>query len=326
MAVLTALVAILGGPAPAHAADGDGLSIRLVEAPDVRRDDPRAQVYIVDHVAPGTTIKRHIEVANETASPMEVELYPGPVAITDGQWLPADVGATSEMTGWTRLGESRVELAPGASVIVPLTIGVPSDASGGERYGVVWAQTASAGGTGQVRMVSRVGIRVYLSVGPGGEPATDFAIEAMTGVRLPDGALQVRADVTNTGGRAIDLEGDLRLSDGPGSLSGGPYPARLGTTLLPGDSGQVAVDLSDDLPAGPWHALLELRSGSAKRSAEADLTFPAAGVGDRVPVDRGPFEDWRAWAAALAALAFLGLLATRVLRRRRGRDRTAAVR
>lgn len=40
---------------------------------------------------------------------------------------------------------------------------------------MVWAETASTG-SGNVRRVDRVGIRVYLDVGPGGEAPSDFAI------------------------------------------------------------------------------------------------------------------------------------------------------
>lgn len=316
MAVLVALAVTVVIPGAAQAVEGDGLSVRLVEAPEARRDDPRARSYIVDHLAPGSSITRRIEVTNDTAAPMRVDLYPGPAGIVGGQWTPADAGATSDLTEWTEVALGRASLAPGASVTVPVTIEVPRDASEGERYGVVWAQTASTG-SAQVQMVSRVGIRVYLSVGPGGEPATDFAIEALTGARLPDGTLQVRGDVANTGGRAIDLEGSLRLTAGPSSLSGGPYPAELGSTLAPGGTGQVVVDLRADLPRGPWHAVLTLRSGSVQRTGEADLTFPVSGIGAPVPVEQGLFGGWRPWAGAAAALAALGLLGIHLVRRRR---------
>ena len=52
-----------------------------------------------------------------------------------------------------------------------MTIAVPRDAAPGERYGVVWAEVrAAAPAAGGITQVSRVGIRIYLSVGPGGRP------------------------------------------------------------------------------------------------------------------------------------------------------------
>lgn len=322
LAVVAATVGILAGPA--SAAEDGRLSVRLTDAPENRRDDPRALVYIVDHLPPGSTITRHIEVTNDSRDPMQVDLYPGPVEIVDGAWTPLEEGATSELTGWTTMGEVSVDLSPGQSVVVPVTIDVPDDASRGERYGVVWAQTASSG-DGQVRMVSRVGIRVYLSIGPGGEPATDFTIDSLTGQRLDDDTLRVLADVTNTGGRAIDLQGELSLTEGPNALSAGPYAVTDGTTLGPGESGQVAVDLDPTLPLGPWHALLELSSGKLHRSAEADLTFPQQGMGDRVLVESADgATPWWVWLlvvvlALVLVLAVLWLLAKR--RRRPDQDR-----
>ncbi|MEU6432166.1 hypothetical protein ABZ860_40205 [Microbispora sp. NPDC046973] len=46
------------------------------------------------------------------------------------------------------------------------------------------------------------------------------------------------AQVRNTGGRALDLSGSLSLSEGPGGLRAGPYPAVLGVTLRPGETGR----------------------------------------------------------------------------------------
>jgi hypothetical protein len=48
-----------------------------------------------------------------------------------------------------------------------VTIRVPRDAAPGERYGVVWAETRAGPDSGDgITQVNRVGIRLYLSVGP----------------------------------------------------------------------------------------------------------------------------------------------------------------
>lgn len=235
--------------------------------------------------------------------------------IVDGTWSPLDEGTTSDLTIWTSIGRSRVVVAAGGTTTVPVTITVPSDASAGERYAVLWAQV-DTGDQGPVRMVSRVGIRVYLSVGPGGEPATDFTIDALSGARGPGGALQVLADVTNTGGRAVDLSGTLSLEDGPHALSAGPYPAELGTTLAPGDTGRVVVDLTADLPPGPWHTVLTLSSGTEQRSGAAELTFPSQGVGAPVAVTSSGSRGW-GWPAAGAVLLVAGIAGGWRIRARR---------
>jgi hypothetical protein len=84
---------------------------------------------------------------------------------------------------------------------------------------------------GGLTQVSRVGIRLYLSIGPGGAPASNFDIVSMTADRDSTNSAMVQASIHNTGGRALDLSGALALSDGPGGLSAGPFPITLGTTL-----------------------------------------------------------------------------------------------
>lgn len=115
-----------------------------------------------------------------------------------------------------------------------MTIAVPRDASPGERYGAVWAEARATPVAGQgITEINRVGMRMYLSVGPGGPPAAGFRIQSLVAARASDGRPLVRAQVHNTGGRALDMSGTLRLLQGPGGLAAGPFPARTGTTLGP---------------------------------------------------------------------------------------------
>lgn len=311
--LLTVLVGLLVVPPTAHAVEGDLISIRLAEAPTARADDPRARVYVVDHVAPGTRFTRDVEVTNDTGRPRTIDVYPGPADIVDGTWTVGDAGEKSELTAWVSTGRDRLSLAAGESAVVPVTFDVPDTATEGERYGVVWASTAGDG-DGQVQMVSRVGIRIYLSVGPGGEPTTAFEATALEGRRTEDGALQAVATVENTGGRAVDLGGRLSLTDGPGGLRAGPFDVGNRTILAPGETGEVSVDLDPSLPLGPWHARLRLASGQATDSISATLTFP-----DTVGTTEGEQDTWPWWAVVAGGIALLGLLAW-LLRRRRRRD------
>jgi hypothetical protein len=43
-----------------------------------------------------------------------------------------------------------------------------------------------------------------------------------------------------------------------------------------GDTESVRIVLDKRLPAGPWHARVNLRSGLLSRNAAATITFPAA--------------------------------------------------
>jgi hypothetical protein len=297
-----------GAPVTTSPDNGEhtGIGIRLVDAPVATRDDPRARVYIIDHVRPGTTIERRVEVANDTGNATDVSVYPAAAAIKNGSFVGLEGDTPNELVTWTGLSTPHLRLADGAKRMVAVTIDVPSDAAPGEQYAVLWAQTTSRG-RGAVTQVSRVGIRVYLSIGPGGEPASAFEIESLTAGRDPSGTPVVAATIHNTGGRALDLRGELTLSDGPGGLSAGPFPVTLGTTLGVRQTDPVTVELDKQLPDGPWKVHLSVTSGLLTEHAQATLTFPTSGIGPAVTVPHGTSVWW--WVSgALVVLALLGML------------------
>jgi len=154
-------------------------------------------------------------------------------------------------------------------------------------------------------------------VGPGGEPASDFTVTSLTAARNDDGTPVVTAQVRNTGGRALDLSGELSLTDGPGGLSGGPFSAELGTTLGVGEVAPVTIVLDKELPNGPWQANLTLSSGILERSVSAEITFPDSGAGPAVPVESGNSIGLAPILGGVVALLLLGGLMYKVLRRKR---------
>lgn len=316
--VLAVLTVTLFIAAPAHAAAAvpraaaaGGIGIRLLDAPASAGDDPRARLYIVDHLAPGTLIQRRIEISNTTASSEHIVLYPAAATIAKGSFLGAAGHTRNDVSTWTSVDPGASDVPAGGRVTATVTIDVPRDAAPGEQYGVVWAE-ASAPPTddGGVTLVTRVGIRIYLSVGPGGPPAADFTIDSLTAERSPEGHPMVLATVHNTGGRALDMNGTLELAAGPGGLSAGPFPATLGTTLAIGDTQPVTIVLDEEIPAGPWDARITLRSGMLERSARATITFPAAGTSP--PVITTPVRPGWLY-PAIAALAVMLLLGTTIL-------------
>ena len=283
--IVAGLVAAAGTvPALAQAPAGT-VGIRLVDAPTSRANDPRARQYIIDHVAPGTTITRHVEISNATATTQVVQLYPASASIKDGNFQFGDGRAANDLTSWTTVEPPTVSPPAGDKSLAKVTIAVPANASSGERYGVVWAELpAAVPPGGGIAAVNRVGVRIYLSVGEGGEPASDFAILSLEARRDGAGNPAVAATVHNTGGRALDLSGELRLTNGPGGLSAGPFEAKLGTTLGIGETEPVLVILDRAVPAGPWDARIVLRSGITEREATAKITFPAASASSSKPV------------------------------------------
>ncbi|MEV4755699.1 hypothetical protein AB0J86_11390 [Micromonospora sp. NPDC049559] len=252
--------------------------MQLLEAPVNRRNDPRAQRSIVDHLPPGTTINRRVLVKNESGRPLKVDLYPEAATIDHGAFQYGGEQADNELTSWISLDRRTVELPPQSETRARVTIQVPMTAPAGERYGVVWAAVATGTDpSASVHKVHRVGVRVYLDIGPGGEPRSDFTIGDIVPSRDVQGVPSVSIGVRNTGGRALDMTGSVNLSDGPAGMRAGPFQVASGTTLAPGQAGQVLARLPAEISNGPWKIEINLRSGTVTRSVTATISFPDPG-------------------------------------------------
>jgi hypothetical protein len=267
--------ATTAGTAPSPGASGIG--IRLLDVPAATQTDPRARSYIVDRLPPGTTIKRRIQVQNNSSTAQTVRVYTGAAHISDGSFVGEADPSANPLTTWTTVDQSHISLTPGITANLTVSIAVPQDAPEGEQYAAVWAETRAAASGTQVVQASRVGIRVYLSVGEGNGKPADFSITALTAGRDENNRPQLSADVTNTGGRALDISGDLSLTGGPSGLSAGPFALNQTTTIAPGETRAVAVAMDPQLPNGPWEAKLRLKSGLVEHVAAAPITFPDVG-------------------------------------------------
>lgn len=283
---MLALSAALAPPVAARTmpdADPDTESFlvaRILDVPESRHDDPRAYVHIVDHVAPGATIDRRIEIRSYAEGSREIEVYPGAATVgAEGFTWPADPHAGNELTDWIEVEESDLTVAPGKPVTAELRIRVPANAAPGERYAMLWAEPdADSDDDRPFRptpaRVARAGVRVYLSVGPADEPASDFTLDGLGGERNPTTGPEIVARVGNTGGRALDLVGEVTLTDGPDARSAGPFPVRLATIGLD-DTRTIRVPVDASLPAGRWKAELVLGSGDLQRRVTGTVQLGA---------------------------------------------------
>jgi hypothetical protein len=297
----------------------DQFGVRLVDVPVDEANNPRALRYIVDYLPTGTVIHRRILILNQEPKTAHFTVYVDAAQIANGLFTGA-VGATrNELTGWMSVQHPSVTLRPGASVTDLVTIKVPQGATRGEHYAVIWVQQAAyvhaATGFG-VNDVARVGIRVYLAVGRGGAPPTKFAITSITARRTAAGWPSIVAHVDNTGGRAVDLTGTLRLTGGPGSTAAGPFRSQQILTLAPGQSGNLTFGPPKALPNGRWHASITVVSGLTTATLTASVQFAA--------LVAHPGLSMLAWAGiAVAALAALVAVMALVLARRATRRRRA---
>lgn len=184
-----------GGVAQAAPPTGS-VGIRLVDVPADAADEPAAQAYIVDDVAPGDTITRRVEVSNGTATELPIEVYAGAARMDGNQFVTLEQGERNALVGWTTVAPDNVAVAPGAAERARVTITVPEGTASGEHYGVVWAQPP-ASDAGGVTTVNRVGVRVYLSVESDGEGIASGAFPWLV-IGIPALAILVGAAVTRS--------------------------------------------------------------------------------------------------------------------------------
>ena len=255
-------------------ADSGSIGIRIVDvSPDSSRNDPLALSYIVNRLAPGKTIQRRIEVSNSTRSTVAVSVYPAAAGLRQGEFVFGPNHGKNELASWTSVSRDVVRLQPDTKASETVTIRVPKDAAAGEHYAVIWAEVSTSG-SGGVKLANRVGIRMYLSVGAGGVPPSNFVIGPLLAKRSASGQSLVVARIHNTGTRTIAISGNLTLANGPGGVRAGPFAAKLVLPLTPGSTRAVTVRLDKQLPRGPWRVQLRLKTRLIQRVAVATLTFP----------------------------------------------------
>jgi hypothetical protein len=262
------------------------------------------------HSVPTATATASRPAPRAKASPSAV---PGlSISVTDGRTV---VKPGDQLTYLVSVKDT-LTLARGASEMDMITIKVPLGATRGEHYGVIWVQQAAyvrgANGFG-VNERDRVGIRIYLAVGLGGAPPTVFFIASMTGSRSAKGQPSLVVHVDNTGGRAVDLDGTARLTDGPGNTSAGPFPSQQIITVAPDQSGNMSFALPKSLPSGPWQAKVSLVSGITTSVATGTVRFGALAAAG---ILLGPMA-WGGIALGIIALS-LGLAGILVRRHARG--------
>jgi hypothetical protein len=200
VAPATATAAAAGAASRVSAPQAQGsIGLRLVDVPVTAGNDPRARLYVVDHLAPGAVIHRRIQISNTSRADTSIALYPAGATIAHGTFLGGAGHARNDLSMWTSVTPDAATVRAGARLTATVTIAVPGDAAPGEQYGVVWAEARSAPTAGGVTEVNRVGIRLYVSVGPGGAPAANFAIESLAAQRSARGRPSVVAMVHNTG-------------------------------------------------------------------------------------------------------------------------------
>lgn len=225
--------------------------------------------------------------------------------VDSGRWIVlSPVEGSSPREG----GGLLVEVAGGATALIPVQIAVPADATPGDHPAGIVAELTQADGGG-VQLASRVGVRVHLRVA--GDVVARLVPEHVTATYHPSwnpfakGTVTVRFDVANTGNVRLGALSEVAVA--------GPWGAVRGTArsdereVLPSASAATSVDV----PVAPLFF------------AWGDVAVTPSVVGDdevdaAMGVARVSFTAWTVpWAQLAVVLLVVAMVVlVRVLRRR----------
>jgi hypothetical protein len=277
-------------PAAAQAAEPDSVTFGVQPA-TATAPDPRP--FLSYGVTPGARVKDHVAVLNYSGVPLPLTVYASDAITADdggfgllpGNERPTDVGA------WISLGAPTVDVvvpprtaeAPG-SVILPVSIAVPADASPGDHVGGVTAvlSTVDESRDGpSVRLDQRVVTRVYARVA--GDLRPELTVENLRatyqGVLNPirAGVARVTYTVRNTGNVKLGGEQQVAIRGlaGPSVIVNDLDDLPL---LPPGGSIDVTADASGVWPSFRLTADVLIKPGGLAGDANPELNPVKASV------------------------------------------------
>ncbi|MGO2659554.1 hypothetical protein [Mycetocola reblochoni] len=319
-ALVTAAVLLAGGlltPTAATAVSAE--EVRWSAVP-VAEDGEQSRISLRHSVDPGGRVSDGIAVSNHGAVDAVFTVAAGDGIVGDDGAFDISAGEQEGAGAWTSVGDGtapgeqiEVPVAAGESVVVPVTVEVPTNATPGDHPGGV--VVALAGSGEQVSVTHRVGVRLHLRVKGDVAPRLETADTSVTftpaWVPFAPGTVRIVTTVGNVGN--VRLAPALTLT-ATGPFGSVPLEAALrADEVLPGGT---AV-LSGEAEAWPLLLLfgdLEL-SGSAVGD---DEVTPPAVHSESVLV---PAVSWTGLLVLLLAAGAVVLLA----RQRRARRVGSAV-
>ncbi|TQK20918.1 hypothetical protein FBY40_3463 [Microbacterium sp. SLBN-154] len=170
------LLAFLTLASPGFAAAAENTSGTTWTLSPAGPDGADERISLRHVMEPGATVDDRVALTNFTPAPATFAVYasdgvvtadgnfdllpPGETPVDAGSWI--DIGAVD---GQDPLPNEplTIELPAGGSIVIPLTITVPENASPGDHPAGVVAQFVPGDGAG-VEMASRVGVRAHLRV------------------------------------------------------------------------------------------------------------------------------------------------------------------
>jgi hypothetical protein len=149
---------------------------------------PATRTALHPEIKPGSRVDDAVRLWNKTDMPVVVRLQVQGAALDAGGQV--SLGGNGGAAQWISLGQDRVELAPRASVEVPVVLRAPRNMPDGETTAAIVAEVEPAGGSSNVAVVQRVALMVYASAPEGSSLRASlgwvlwFAVALLLGVAV----------------------------------------------------------------------------------------------------------------------------------------------
>jgi len=282
---------------------------------------PDGRVSLRHTADPGETLAESLVLTNFSPQPAAFAVYASDGTVTgEGSFdLIPDAEESTGGGSWVALGAVEgaaprddgiaVTLDAGASVVIPLTVSVPSDASPGDHPAGIVAELLPDAAT-EVQIASRVGVRLHLRVS--GDVAASARPDAVQASYEPSwnpfapGILTVRYDVANTGNVRVGTESVVRVAGPFGALAVEPE-ADVRREILPGQTSPAEVRIP------VWPLLLVEGSARVQPSAVGEDVIESALA--------AASSEFTAWTIPWSQLALIAGVILLVLGIRRARSR-----
>lgn len=308
---------------PAPAASPDPAAAATWALGPAGPDGADGRISLRHTIDPGASADDQVVLTNFSSRATTFTLYTGDGVVDDGGTF--DIGAAGDTPtdsgSWITLGpvdgaqpdaDGRLvlQVAAESSVLVPLTITVPADATPGDHPAGVVAELAA--GEGAVQLASRVGVRVHLRVA--GDVVADLRVTDVQARWVPSwnpfaaGTVHLTYDIENAGNVRLGSEARTTLA-GPFGLGSATSTASH-REILPGRAVTVEADLRA-WPAVRSTGQIEVRPGVVGDDALAVVLLTGS-------------SGFGVWTVPWAQLALVAAVVALLLVVRRTRRRAAA--
>jgi hypothetical protein len=276
LAVLSAGSAVLGPPAVA-ADDPAGVTWGVRTATNAQGADRQNFTY---SLAPGGRLDDAIVVTNHDDQAIALDVYAADAFTTESGQLdlvgPED--ASTDAGTWIDMNAERIEVPAGASVEVPFSVAVPSNAIPGDHAAGVVTSLVVPGQADGITVDRRLGVRVQIRVQGPMQPAMvvsglTVAYEPSWNPFAPAGAT-VSYTVRNVGNTRLSAQQSVALAGPFGVLRRDLPGVDDVPELLPGESWPVTARTSSLIPLFWLTGIVTLDpSGPAGAVGAPDLTL-----------------------------------------------------